>query len=210
MIRSLPCALATLCLAAAPGLAQGTADLTYVVEEGGREVGREHVVIRAGQGPGGSGLQIDARNRATREDLRATLTRSENVVEGLVLEIRGPTGTLVVRAANRGRRVFISTTGEGARGGRELPGGPNVVFLDDALVSLTFAAADLATPEGARLVGIRARTGDRVDFVATRSGGEGRATIELSGGVTGRIVVDPDGRVSEAVIGGKRLVRSRT
>ena len=119
-MRSFPILLSALCVAA-PLLAQDPADFTYAVEDGGREVGREHVVLWPARGSSGSSrIQIDARNRAAREDLRATLTRTGTSVDGLVLEIRGPAGTLVVRAANRGGRVFISTTGEGARGGREL------------------------------------------------------------------------------------------
>lgn len=209
-MRSYSMLLTALCVAT-PLLAQEPVDLTFTLEDGGKEAGREHVVISPVRSGATSGrIQIDARNRAAREDFRATLTRTGSTVDGLVLDIRGPAGTLVVRAANRGGRVFISTTGEGARGGRELPGGANVIFVDSALHTLILPVVDLATPEGTKLSAIYVRTGNRVDFAAKRVEGGGRTTVELSGGLSGQIKLDKDGLVEEMTLGSRRLVRSRT
>lgn len=183
--------LALLPLAVGRAAAQDAADLTYVIMRAGQEIGREHVVAR------GTTLQFDARRPGAQEELRATLGRAGDgpQVESLQLEIRRAEGGTTVRAANRGGRVFISTVGDGARGGRELPGGAGVVFLDESLVTLLLAVAPLATEEGARLVGVHPRTGQRVPFTAMRRTAGGRTEIGLSGGLAGRLVLGADGQV---------------
>ena len=57
---------------------------------------------------------------------------------------------------------------KGSESGRELPGGPDVVLLDDEVYSLYAPVADLATPAGERLTAIFPRTGKRAAFTARR------------------------------------------
>ena len=68
----------------------------------------------------------------------------------------------MILAAGSGARLVVRTVARGSESGRELPGGPDVVLLDDEVHSLYSAVADLATPAGKRITAIFPRTGKRV------------------------------------------------
>jgi hypothetical protein len=85
---------------------------------------------------------------------------------------------------------------KGSEAGRELPGGPDIVLLDDQVFSLYCAVADQATPGGKALTAVFPRTNRRASFVARReSGGGGNTRVALSGGINGTLVTDARGRL---------------
>ena len=172
-----------------------------VVTQEGRETGREEFTLNPGRGRGapGSTLVAVARYPATNPlmKLAATLERTpEFALAKFQLDVEGPNGTTVILAAGSGARLIVRTVAKGTEAGRELPGGPDVVLLDEAVYSLYTAVVDLATPGGKPLTGVFPRTSRRVSFVARRdgAGGGGRAArVTLSGDINGTLSADAKG-----------------
>jgi hypothetical protein len=128
--------------------------------------------------------------------LAATLERTpESALAKFQLEVQGPNGNTVILAAGSGARLIIRTVAKGSEAGRELPGGPDVVLLDDGVFSLYIAVADLATPGGKALTAVFPRTARRASFVARReSGGDsGGKRVALSGDIRGTLETDSRG-----------------
>jgi hypothetical protein len=183
-----------------PLRAQVLYDATYSVQQNGKDIGTEHVVLRSGQASGGvagTRLELEGRFSGSTEVMRGVITRtSTGAIEQLQLDSKGATGTESVRAVQKGGRFFITMSNQGARGGREVPGGPLVVMLDQQLQSLFLLAADLATPAGTQLTALYPRTGQKATFTAKRvDAGARGATVELAGDVIGRISLDAGGHV---------------
>jgi hypothetical protein len=203
----------------ARALAQDTAaapvrlEASYVVRQDGKDVGRERLVVRPGQiSQGRAGLRWELESRLlSGDEIRAVLTQSsDGMLDALQLETRDAEGSTVLRAAHRGTRIVISLTGDRIRRARELPAGEHSVLLDEQLHGLLFVTKDLATEAGIALVGIYPRTGDRVNFTARRqAGAQGGTVIVLSGGFTGRLTVDADGRVNRLDLTSHKLVLER-
>ena len=75
-----------------------------------------------------------------------------------------------------------------------MPGGPNVVLLDENAHALYLAVAALATPAGTRMIAIFPRTGRRAQLLAKREGDAGTAArITLSGEVSGTLTLGAGG-----------------
>ena len=173
-----------------------------IVTHEGRETGREEFTLTPGRGRGSSGstLMSVARYPATNPLLKlaATLERTpEFALAKFQLDVEGPNGTTVILAAGSGARLIVRTVAKGSEAGRELPGGPDVVLLDEAVYSLYTAVVDLATPEGKSLTGVFPRTSRRASFVARREGGGGgrSARVTLTGDINGNLITDPKGRL---------------
>ena len=171
-----------------------------VVTQEGRETGREEFTLNPGRGRGapGSTLVAVARYPATNPlmKLAATLERTpEFALAKFQLDVEGPNGTTVILAAGSGARLIVRTVAKGTEAGRELPGGPDVVLLDEAVYSLYTAVVELATPAGKSLTGVFPRTSRRVSFVARRDGGGGgrAARVTLSGDINGTLSTDAKG-----------------
>jgi hypothetical protein len=181
--------------------AQEPLETKLVIEQGGKETGREEFTLRQGRGRGalGSSLTAMARYPATNPTLKlaATLERtSEGALAKFQLEVDGPGGTTVILAAGSGARLIIRTVAKGSEAGRELPGGPDVVLLDDQVFSLYSAVAELATPAGRALTAVFPRTNRRASFVVRReSGGGGNTRASLTGDISGTLVTDAQGRL---------------
>jgi len=86
----------------------------------------------------------------------------------------------------------LKTIAKGSDAAQEMPGGPDIVLLDDNAVGLFTAVADLATPAGARLSAFYPRTGRRATLVAKKNGSQ----VTLSGGVSGTLTIDGSGRLT--------------
>jgi hypothetical protein len=193
---------AVLVLFPAVGLlqAQEPLETKLVVEQGGREIGREEFTLRQGRGRGapGSTLTAAARYPANNPSLKlsAVLERTpESALAKFQLDVDGPNGPTVILAAGSGARLIIRTVAKGSEAGRELPGGPDVVLLDDQVFSLYCAVADLATPQGKPLTAVYPRANRRAPFVAKRESGEGNIRVTLSGNINGTLVTDARGRL---------------
>jgi hypothetical protein len=194
---------AALCLLlahqASPALAQAAAPVTLVVIESGKEIGREEFTLTQGRGRGASGttLTATAKYPATVPTTRLTalLERTpESAIAKFQLDVESPSGTTVILAAGSGARLVVRTVAKGSESGRELPGGPDVVLLDDEVYSLYATVADLATPAGKRLTAIFPRTGRRVAFSAQREGAPGGdRRVILTGDLAGTLVTDAEG-----------------
>jgi hypothetical protein len=209
-------ALLLLMLHAAPASAQGSLETKLVIQQGGREVGREEFTLRQGRGRGlpGSTLIAAARYPATKTQLAATLERTAAPEFGLAkfqLDVEDPSGTTVILAAGSGARLIVRTVAKGSESGRELPGGPDIVLLDDQIFSLYTAVADLATPAGRPLTAIFPRTGKRASFTARREGaGEGGTIrVSLTGELAGTLTTDAQGGVQRLELPAQGTVVAR-
>jgi hypothetical protein len=189
--------------AAGPLAAQEGLETKLVVEQGGKEIGREEFTLRQARGGGALGSKLIAAARYPANNptarLAATLERTpESALAKFQLDVEGANGTTVILAAGSGARLIIRTVAKGSEAGRELPGGPDVVLLDDQLFSLYCMVADLATPGGKSLTAVFPRTNRRASFVARReSGGDGGGNVRvaLSGNINGTLVTDAQGRL---------------
>ena len=192
--------LAVVLLVLAPAgqlLAQEPSAIKLVIEQEGREIGQEEFSLSGGRGRGapGSTLRANARYPANSPTLRiaATLERTpESALAKFQLDVEGPKGPTVILAAGSGARLIIRTVAKGSEAGRELPGGPDVVLLDENVFSLYIAVADLATPKGRALTAVFPRTARRASFVARKEPG---GTVNLSGDIRGSLETDAQGLV---------------
>ncbi|MGN6391113.1 MAG: hypothetical protein ACTHM9_02545 [Gemmatimonadales bacterium] len=185
--------------------AQEPLESKLVVTESGQEVGREEFTLRASRGRGlpGSSLIAAARYPANGPTTRlaATLERTpDSALAKFQLDVESAGTVTVILAAGSGARLIVRTVAKGSESGRELPGGPDVVLLDDQVFSLYNPVAELATSAGRTLTGIFPRSGRRVTFVARRDSGTagGASRVALSGEITGTLVTDARGRLERA------------
>jgi hypothetical protein len=205
-------AVLLLLVPAGQAMAQEAPATKLVIQQGGREIGREEFTLQTGRGRGapGSSLRATARYPANNPTLTlaATLERTpESALAKFQLDVEGPNGPTVILAAGSGARLIIRTVAKGSEAGRELPGGPDVVLLDDGVYSLYIAVADVATPAGKALTAVFPRTARRASFVAQRDAG-GR--VNLTGGIRGTLVTDSRGLVSlELPDSGTRVSRAQ-
>jgi hypothetical protein len=208
-------AVLLLLLPAGQALGQEALETRLVVTQEGRETGREEFTLRPGRGRGAPGSTLVAVSRypATNPLLKvaATLERTpEFALAKFQLDVEGPNGTTVILAAGSGARLIVRTVAKGSEAGRELPGGPDVVLLDESVYSLYTAVVDLATPSGKSLTGVFPRTGRRVSFVARReSAGSGAARVTLTGELTGTLATDSKGRLQRLELPGVGILVSR-
>lgn len=196
--------------------AQQNAPVKLSVQQNGREIGREEFTLTKSRGRGLAGTTVTSNARypavspATR--LNAVLERTPDfAIAKFQLEVDSAAGTTVILAAGSGARLIVRTVAKGSESGRELPGGPDVVLLDDGVYSLYSQLADLATPTGRQLTAIYPRTGKRATFAARReASGEGGSTrTALSGDVTGTLVTDAEGRLERLELPGRSITVTR-
>ena len=209
-------AVLLLSLPAGQALAQDALETKLVVTQEGRETGLEEFSLRPGRGRGAPGSTLVAVSRypATNPLLKvaATLERTaEFALAKFQLDVEGPNGTTIILAAGSGARLIVRTVAKGSEAGRELPGGPDVVLLDESVYSLYTAVADLATPAGKSLTGVFPRTGRRASFVARRESGagSGSARVTLTGDLTGTLATDSKGRLQRLELPGAGILVSR-
>jgi hypothetical protein len=193
--------------------AQDKSEAKLVVQQGGREIGRETFSFRDNRGRGlpGTTITASARYPVTNPttQLTATLERTpEGALAKFQLDVESGGLVTVILAAGSGARLIVRTVAQGSESGRELPGGPDVVLLDDQVFSLYAAVADLATPAGRPLTAIFPRSGKRASFSARlESGGNGApARIALTGGIAGTLLTNGQGRVERLELPGQGLI----
>jgi hypothetical protein len=203
-------------LPSTPSPAQQAGAIRLVVSEGGKEIGREEFTLQQSRARGAPGTTIKASARypatSPTTQLSAVLERTpELALAKFQLEVEGPEGPTVILAAGSGARLIVRTVAKGSESGRELPGGPDVVILDDGVHSLFLAVADLATPPGRALTGIFPRSGKRASFTARREAAAEGGTVQvaLSGDIAGSMVVDPEGRLVRLELPGRNLMVKR-
>ncbi len=209
---------AALCLLlvhqASPAPAQAE-PITLLITEGGKEIGREDFSLTQGRGRGATGTTLTATAKypaaVATTRLTALLERTpESAIAKFQLDVESPSGTTVILAAGSGARLVVRTVAKGSESGRELPGGPDVVLLDDEVYSLYATVADLATPSGKRLTGIFPRTGRRVAFTAQREGpAGGDRRVILTGDLAGTLVTDADSRLKSLELPAQNRVVTR-
>lgn len=208
-------AVLLLLLPAGQALGQESLETSLVVTQEGRETGREEFTLRPGRGRGAPGSTLVAVSRypATNPLLKvaATLERTpEFALAKFQLDVEGPNGTTIILAAGSGARLIVRTVAKGSEAGRELPGGPDVVLLDESVYSLYTAVADLATPAGKSLTGVFPRTGRRASFVARRESGAGTGAsrVTLTGDLIGTMATDSKGRLQRLEFPGAGILVS--
>jgi hypothetical protein len=209
-------ALLIMLLPVLPAAAQEPLESKLVVTQGGQEIGREEFTLRSSRGRGlpGSTLIAAARYPANGPTTRlaATLERTpDSALAKFQLDVESAGAVTVILAAGSGARLIVRTVAKGSESGRELPGGPDVVLLDDQVFSLYNPVAELATPGGRTLTAIFPRSGRRATFVARREtgapGGAGR--VALSGDIAGTLVTDAQGRLERLEFPAKGTVVTR-
>jgi hypothetical protein len=196
--------------------AQEPLETKLVVTQNGQEIGREEFTFRPTRGRGLPGTTIIAAARypsitpTTR--LAATLERTpDSSLAKFQLDVESAGAVTVILAAGSGARLIVRTVAKGSESGRELPGGPDVVLLDDAVFSLYHPVAELATPAGRTLTAIFPRSGKRATFTARRESGSAGAAgrVALSGEITGTLVTDAHGRLERLELPAKGTVVTR-
>jgi hypothetical protein len=194
---------------------QGSATV-LVVRQAGREIGREEFTLANGRARGAAGTTLTATARypatAPTTRLAAILERTpDRALAKFQLDVESPGGTTVILAAGSGARLIVRTVAKGSESGRELPGGPDVVLLDEQVYSLLAQVADLATPAGRPLTAIYPRTGRRLALAARReSGGEsGSVRTTVSGDLAATLVTDAAGRVVQVEVPSQEIVVQR-
>ncbi len=196
--------------------AQEPLETKLVVMQGGQEIGREEFTLLSTRGRGlpGSTIIAAARypsiNPSTR--LAATLERTpDSALAKFQLDVESAGAVTVILAAGSGARLIVRTVAKGSESGRELPGGPDVVLLDDAVFSLYHPVAELATQAGRALTAIFPRTGKRATFTARRESGTagGASRVTLSGEITGTLITDAQGRLERLELPAKNTVVTR-
>lgn len=195
---------------------QQPVEAKLLIQQAGREIGREEFSLRPNRGRGiaGSTLTTSAKYPAVHPStqLMATLERTpEGALAKFQLDVESNGVVTVILAAGSGARLIVRTVGQGSESGRELPGGPDVVLLDDQVISLYAAVADLATPAGRALTAVFPRTGKRASFSARReTGGNGAPSrIALSGDIAGTLMADGQGRVERLELPSQGLLVTR-
>jgi len=196
--------------------AQRAQATVLLVRQGGREIGREEFTLTQGRGRGAPGTTLTARASypptAPTTRLAASLERTpEGALAKFQLDVESPAGTTVILAAGSGARLIVRTVAKGSESGRELPGGPDVVLLDDSVYSLLAQVADLATPAGRPLTAIYPRTGKRATLAARREAGTDPGVVRttLTGDLSGVVVTDADGRVRRVELPAQGIVVQR-
>jgi hypothetical protein len=214
-MRVLALLLPLLLLHQASAAAQQALETKLVVQQNGREIGREEFTLRRGRGTGTAGTSLLSVARYPANSPTSQLSTSleltpESAIAKFQLDVESRAGTTVILAAGSGARLIVRTVAKGSESGRELPGGPDVVLLDEGVHSLFAVVALLATPGGRPLTAIYPRAGKRAAFVAKRDGGEGgNIRIALSGDISGTLETDGDGRLQRLELPGQGVVVSR-
>jgi len=209
-------ALLLMVLPLLPAAAQEPLETKLVVTQNGQEIGREEFALRSTRGRGLPGTTIIAAARypstSPTTRLAATLERTpDSSLAKFQLDVESAGTVTVILAAGSGARLIVRTVAKGSESGRELPGGPDVVLLDDAVFSLYHPVAELATPAGRTLTAIFPRSGKRATFTARRESGSAGAAgrVALSGEITGTLVTDEHGRLERLELPAKGTVVTR-
>lgn len=174
------------------------------------EVAREQFTLTPGRRGGltGSSLRAVASYPAIRPRTQYTaiLERSAaQTLSAIQVERSGDAPERTVAELTRDR-LTVRTAAPARESAHELPGGPDIVALDDSVYSLWLAVLDLATEEGVQLRVVFTRTGWRGRIVATRVRlPDAPPSISLSGDIEGRILLDAEGRLSGLILPGKRV-----
>jgi hypothetical protein len=196
--------------------AQEPLETKLVVTQNGQEIGREEFTFRPTRGRGLPGTTIIAAARypsiSPTTRLAATLERTpDSSLAKFQLDVESAGAVTVILAAGSGARLIVRTVAKGSESGRELPGGPDVVLLDDGVFSLYHPVAELATPAGRTLTAIFPRSGRRATFTARRESGSAGAAgrVALSGEITGTLVTDAHGRLERLELPAKGTVVTR-
>jgi hypothetical protein len=209
-------ALLLMVLPLLPAAAQEPLETKLVVTQNGQEIGREEFTLRATRGRGLAGTTLIAAARypsiSPTTRLAATLERTpDSALAKFQLDVESAGAVTVILAAGSGARLIVRTVAKGSESGRELPGGPDVVLLDDGIFSLYHPVAELATPAGRTLTAIFPRSGKRATFTARRESGSagGAGRIALSGDISGTLVTDAHGRLERLELPTKGTVVTR-
>lgn len=211
-----PALLFLMVLPLLPAAAQEPLETKLVVTQNGQEIGREEFTFRSSRGRGLPGTTIIAAARypstAPTTRLAATLERTpDSSLAKFQLDVESAGAVTVILAAGSGARLIVRTVAKGSESGRELPGGPDVVLLDDEIFSLYHPVAELATPAGRTLTAIFARSGKRATFTARRESGSAGAgsRVALSGDISGTLVTDAHGRLERLELPARGTVVTR-
>jgi hypothetical protein len=209
-------ALLVMLLPVLQAAAQEPLETKLVVTQGGQEIGREEFTLRPTRGRGLPGSTIIAAARypasGPASRLAATLERSPDTsLAKFQLDVESGGAVTVILAAGSGARLIVRTVAKGSESGRELPGGPDVVLLDDQVYSLYGPVAELANAAGRTLTAIFPRTGKRATFTARRESGTpgGAGRVALSGDITGTLVTDAQGRLERLELPAKGIIVKR-
>ena len=174
-------------------------DESLEISQAGRAIGREQIALTLGTTAGpGTTLVSDSRYPlgAPVERYQTTVRRGlGGGLQELIMVGRTPSGVLRVLAATTSTRLVVRTSVGGVETGRELPLDSHVVLLDDRVLALYLPVAQQATEAGVDFTGLYPRSARRLRFTARRVSAVGGRpeSVQLSGDLSGTIVLSPDG-----------------
>jgi hypothetical protein len=199
-------ALAGTATAQAEPLDQGTLSIRIADVE----VAREQFTLIQGRRGGlpGSTVRAVASYPAARPRHRYTgiLERTgPQTLAAFQVELAGDPPGRTVAELSRNRLTVRSAAPE-RESAQEFPGGPDLVALDDSVYTFWLAITDLASEEGTALRYIFPRSGERGAFTARRERvADAPASIVLSGGIEGRILLDEAGRFQGLLLPARKI-----
>jgi hypothetical protein len=197
---------------ACPGLLTAQSDQgVLVVKRGNQEIGRESFrVVERGPRSLSDSIVAIARYPGSRPTTEVSAVLDRTAPDGLtwLSNRRAGKESLQVLVAAGPNKVTVRLVGQGGESAREYPGARAIVLLDDSLFAPYYQIAMLVPADSASLSALFPRTSRRTTFQARRTpipAGD-RATkgglqqIRLSGGLTGDIFLDNDGKLVRVVV----------
>ena len=177
-------------------------------QQGGKEIGRDEYSIQRGSNPRATIIKAQARYPAISPSLQIAPPKSDHQrrIGKFELDVQSPEGNIVILAAGTGARLIVSLGHKGSEAGRELPGGRDLILLDDNVYSLYLPLVDAATPTGARLTAIFPRSGRRATWSLGASRAGGSVRVQLDGEITGTLTADAQGRLQRLDLPGAGIV----
>jgi hypothetical protein len=204
-----------------PGLLGAQSDQgVLVVKRGNQEIGRESFrVVERGPGRSSDSIVAIARYPGSRPTTEITAVVDRTAPDALtwLCNRRAGRESIQVLAAVGPNKVTVRVVGQGAESAREYPGARAIVLLDDSLFAPYYQIALLVPSDSASLSALFPRTSRLTTFQARRTPipAGNRATqgglqqIRLSGGLTGDIFLDSQGKLVRVVVPELGLEASR-
>jgi len=190
------------------------------IKEAGREIGHEDFTLRPTRPgrPVGDSLITVARYPETRplSTIQGVLQLStKGAPLSLSLDYQnGRQGETFLTSVSR-TRVTVRRVARGSESARELPGGDQILLLDDSLFATYLSMASLATEAPKTVTAIFPRTAKRVTLSIKRTtlppgrADNAQTAIEFSGDVAGQLLLDSAGHFVRLELPGRQIEVSR-
>lgn len=179
--------------------AQAADEGVFIIRKGGEEIGREEFSIRPDSPrPGRTTIVARSQYVGARAPLQLTATLELDSLNHLIsFRLSHDSGAGPSRySADAGPRVLIiHQVSRGSERAREMPGGPEILTIDEGVYALLTALTARATEQGKQVPLIYPRTGERGTVTVRRESTGSGVVARLSGDLRGSIRLDDRGRM---------------